>query len=64
MAGAKAKGGKKGRKHGRNSAFCQRYQLENRYEKNKAKRQARHVRRVEKKRAKLAKRAAMSNEVA
>ena len=32
----KAKGGKKNRKHGRNKKFCQRYTLEGREAKNKA----------------------------
>jgi hypothetical protein len=40
MSGVKAKGGKKNRKHGRNkkSPAMQRYNLENRAEKNKARR--------------------------
>lgn len=47
MAGQKAKGGKKNRKHGRNkkSPAMKRYVAENRLEKNKARRAARQARR-------------------
>jgi glycerol dehydrogenase-like iron-containing ADH family enzyme len=38
-----AKKTKKGRKHGRNKLFCQRYALENRAEKAKRKRMAKHA---------------------
>lgn len=52
------KGGKKNRKHGNNKVFCQRYRLENREEKNRARRQRRHVRQVRKHLQKLSKRQA------
>lgn len=44
MAGEKAKGGKRGRKHGRNKVFCQRYKLEGREDKNREKKVARDKR--------------------
>lgn len=50
----RAKAGKKNRKHGRNLKECQRYRAENRFEKNKALRMARHIRRMAKKAAKRA----------
>lgn len=45
MAKAKAKGGKKNRKYGRNKKWCERYRAEGRREKNKAAKQARHRKR-------------------
>jgi hypothetical protein len=48
MSGERAKSGKKHRKYGRNKRFCDRYKLEGRREKNKAKKEARHVKRMEK----------------
>lgn len=48
MAGdkkVKAKGGKKNRKHGRNKKACQRYMLEGREVKNKARNVAREAKR-------------------
>lgn len=42
---ATAKGGKKGRKIGRNKAFCTRYKAEDREAKNKARNIAREARR-------------------
>lgn len=41
----KAKGGKKGRKIGRNKKFCDLYALENRRMRNKVRRKARHMKR-------------------
>ena len=37
------KKGKKNRKHGRNRKFCERYRAENRRERNKRKKQIRHL---------------------
>lgn len=48
MAGQKAKGGKKNRKHGRNKVFCAKYRAENREAKNKA----RNVKREERRQSK------------
>lgn len=45
MAGIKAKGGKKNRKHGRNKKSCERYRLEGRAGKNKTRRLKRHAKR-------------------
>lgn len=45
MAGAKAKGGKKGRKIGRNAKYCERYRIEGREIKNKRRRLRRHLKR-------------------
>jgi len=45
MSKAKAKGGKKGRKIGRNKNFCDMYKLQGRREKNKKKRKIRHLKR-------------------
>lgn len=45
MAGEKAKGGKKNRKHKRNTLFCDRYQREGRHDINKAFRLMRVIRR-------------------
>ena len=47
MAGTKAKGGKKNRKHGRNKVFCAKYRAENREAKNKARNVKREERRQE-----------------
>ena len=49
MSGLKAKGSKKGRKIGRNKIKCNRYKLEGRKEKNKARRTARVEARLRKK---------------
>lgn len=38
------KGGKKNRKHGRNKAFCVQYRADNREERNRKRRIARHLR--------------------
>ena len=49
------KGGRKGggaKKYGRHKAHCQRYRLEGRREKNKIKKQKKHLKRVTKKAAK------------
>ncbi len=46
MAATKAKGGKKGRKHGRNKVSCARYEHEGRREKNKARKARRHAKRM------------------
>lgn len=56
MSGIKAKSGKKNRKHGNNKMFCERYESEGRREKNKARRQATHLRRAEKHDVRLLKR--------
>lgn len=48
MAGNKAKGGKKNRKHGRNKVFCAKYKAENREAKNKAANVKREARRQSK----------------
>lgn len=45
MAGQKAKGGKKNRKHGRNKVFCTKYRADNREARNKARNVAREARR-------------------
>lgn len=42
------KKGKKNRKHGRNKKFCERYRLEGRREKNKARKAIRHAKRMAK----------------
>lgn len=47
MAGQKAKGGKKNRKHGRNKVTCAKYRAENREAKNKARNVAREKHRQE-----------------
>ncbi len=44
MAGTKAKSGKKGRKIGRNKAFCERYRAEGRRLKNKIAKLRSHLR--------------------
>lgn len=51
----KAKGSKKGRKIGRNKVKCERYRLENRREKNKARRAAKREARIRRKLEKLCK---------
>ena len=40
------------RKYGRHKAHCQRYRLENRLEKNKIKKQNKHLKRIQKKQIK------------
>ena len=60
MAGVKAKGGRKNRKHGRwsRAPSMKAYKATGRLEINKAKRKARHLKRVARQRAKAAARAA------
>ncbi len=43
----KAKGSKKGRKIGRNKVKCERYRLENRREKNKIKKAAKRLKKLD-----------------
>ncbi len=43
IPGAKHKGGKKNRKWGRNKKFCERYRIEGRRERNKARKAIRHL---------------------
>ena len=43
------------RKYGRHKAHCQRYRLENRLEKNKIRKQKKHLKKLQKKQAKLIK---------
>lgn len=45
MAGNKAKGGKKHRKHGRNKVVCAKYRADSREARNKARNVARELRR-------------------
>ncbi len=49
MSNKTRKGGKKNRKWGRNKVSCERYRREDRRAKNKARKQAKHAKRVERK---------------
>jgi len=53
-----ARPGYKHRKHGRNKSFCEVYKSLGTREKNKERKKVRHLKRVAKKRIKLARRAA------